>query len=159
MKLTQEERKAASEMAWAEIFLEYFNKEYKCDYRASSILNVPATDVVAESNSGSFPSLKLELTEANRLDSIKDGGRVFDNDNVLLAIQEKERKYRKAGVNISDAILLVQGHLTKDWMEDVITELRSRYQNSFFMGIYYVCPGGLEEASFVMEIKSLTRTP
>lgn len=160
MKLTQEQKKAASEMAWAEVFIKYFNKKYGFDYVASSIIGVPATDIVAESQSGDFPSLKIELTEAKRLDDpIKDGVKIFDNDNVSSAIEKKEIKYEEAGVNINDVVLLVQGHLTKDWMEDVVIGLRSRYQNSCFMGIYYVCPGGLEESSFVMEIKSLTREP
>ena len=93
------------------------------------------------------------------LDKGIDFTKDFIYKNVINLIEKKEIKYEEAGVNINDVVLLVQGHLTKDWVEDVVIELRSRYQNSVFMGIYYVCPGGLEESSFVMEIKSLTREP
>lgn len=153
----QEQKKSDFEKIWAEMFLEYYNSEYGFDYSARPKLNVPAIDVIGVSNSGVFPAVKLELTEAKQVERVIKYGKdkvIFFNINYISeALTKKEEKYRDKDVDIRDVILLVQGHLPKDWMEDIINSLKQTHKNSLFRGIYYICPESVREPSFVMEIK------
>lgn len=154
--MTKEERKSKFEQTWAEIFFSYINDKYNFDYQTKSLPNqISAIDVIGISKSGKFPELKTELTQALHFDISRNGIVHLDCDQVENRIDEKIVYYNKKLINLTDKILLIQGHIDYVDMEYDIIQLRKKYISAPFKGIYYIkCPDYNKNNSFIMSIKN-----
>lgn len=154
--MSKKERQSKCEQTWAEIFFSYINDKYNFDYQIKSPPNqISAIDVIGISKSGKFPELKTELTQALLFEDSKNGIAHLDCDQVENRIDEKIAYYNKKLINLTDKILLIQGHINYVDMKCDIIQLRKKYITAPFKGIYYIkCPDYNKNNSFVMSIKN-----
>lgn len=161
--MKKEEKKSEIEKKWAKIFFSFINKKYNFDYSAKSLPNtIPVVDVEGVSISGKFPKLKTELTLAIEWapeelgltkKNIKSGFGYFDNNQIQNSIDKKICKYNKKRIDINGVILLIQGKLNYNWMNDYIIKLKEKNISSPFKGIYYIYLDDTKNTSFVLSIK------
>lgn len=164
INISRQEQQSKFEKKWAEIFFSHINNQHNFDYQAKSLPNnVQVIDVMGISKGGNYQELRLELTEAKKWipeelnftkEDINNDFGYFDNNQVQQSIDRKIKKYNKKLIDVSSVILLVQGSLSYDWMENCIVQLKKKYIFASFKGIYYVCPDSTKNDSFVMEIKN-----
>lgn len=161
--MSKEQKQKEFENKWARIFLLFINSIYGFDYYPSFLpKNIPAKDIIGISRNSKYPVLNLELTEAKEFrpkeihltkGDIKKGLKHYDLNQVQASINNKEKKYKERRVDVSEVILLVQGYIGKEWMEDEIEALKLKNICTSFKGIYYIYPGDTNEKEFVMAIK------
>jgi hypothetical protein len=136
------------EQMWAQAFIDYINNRDKTDYTVKVHNNneTPGwadVDIKATSSSGKFNPVYLQLTRDSRLAEVlrHDGFTVpvFDSDNILRAIQEKEAKYLKNGKDFSQTTLLIQGTMAKSSIPfEFNKRLINLCKNFAFKQIYYI---------------------
>lgn len=162
--MKQKDRLKKFEKQVAEIFLRNINLEQNTDYKAIPAVDYePALDIIADSNSGKFADLKLEITQVREYDNIinkivhqkQELAKVvfFDCDQIQARIDEKIKQYKNKKINISDRILILEGSLGHCWMMDIKEDLVRKNILNPFRGIYYIEIKGTDSEEFVLAIK------
>ncbi len=137
--------KRDDEYIWASIFVNQINQEYGFDYILvpESGENSPI-DMYVESKSGEFEELKLQLTHAIELPFIayeSSESADFSKKPTIDAIERKNEKLSKQGINLNELILVVQGYMDIETAQITFAdEAFEKYQHYDFKGIYYVAP-------------------
>jgi len=147
-------RKKDCEKKWADIFIRWTNNTYNFDYRSEISYNEGAEDISAKSKSSFFPALILELSEAVKFEGDKEIKIIFDLDQVVETINKKLEKYGNNPSIINNVILLIQGHLSKSWINDDLKKLKTLYGKCNFKGIYYISCKTTGSEEFVIPIKN-----
>lgn len=148
----KELNKYNNEKKWALILLRYLNSKGN-DYIIKEDYTPPAdwadVDVLAESSSGKFPPLYMQLCldvkPGDEGYEKIEGAHTFNNfGETLEAIRCKAEKYAKQKKDFSQITLIIQTlYLTEDDEKYCIPKLRDNCRQYKFKAIYLLSPGGL----------------
>ena len=137
--------KKNNEFVWASVFVNYLNKIRSADYHLEPEYgeNSPV-DMHVISQSGELPHLDLQLTHAIEVPfvALEEHMKVdYSNHPTVQAIVRKQTKLEEQGANLGKLVLVIQGYMNQELADKVFnSDFKKRFQDSPFMGIYYVAP-------------------
>lgn len=137
--------KKNNEFVWGSAFVNFLNKTRGADYRLEPEYgeNSPV-DMHVISQSGKLPHLDLQLTHAIEVPfvALEEHMEVdFSNHPTVQAIERKQKRLQEQGANLGKLVLVIQGYMNQELADQVfIEQFFKRFEESPFMGIYYVSP-------------------
>jgi hypothetical protein len=144
--------KKRKEYLWTAVFIAHINKQYGFDYVAEIYESEDEPiDTVAVSATATYPKLKFQLTYAVELPFAYKGNEIepdYSAKPTVEAIERKNEKFQNHHIYMDDIILIVEGYMNEEQARSAFPEeLREKYKDYYFQGIYYVAPKMISDDS------------